>query len=189
MTVLAVPLLVLSTLAQTPAPRDLVARAVTAMGGETAVRGLRGSAIDFYQAMFALGQEETPASPARANLTVGRQVTDYAGDRMLITTEGRNPTGAVNKVRRVIAGSIGMTETNGVPAPDSPGQVAAVERFIRRTPERLLITALDNPAALRAIAARRWRDETLDGVRYAAGADTLVSFSIAAPDCSSSPRR
>jgi len=146
MTVLAVPLLVLSTLAQTPAPRDLVARAVTAMGGETAVRGLRGSAIDFYQAMFALGQEETPASPARANLTVGRQVTDYAGDRMLITTEGRNPTGAVNKVRRVIAGSIGMTETNGVPAPENPGQVATLERFMRRTPERLLLTALDNPA-------------------------------------------
>ena len=173
MTVLAVPLLVLSTLAQTPAPRDLVARAVTAMGGETAVRGLRGSAIDFYQAMFALGQEETPASPARANLTVGRQVTDYAGNRMLITTEGRNPTGAVNNVRRVIAGSIGMTETNGVPAPDNPGQVATLERFMRRTPERLLLTALDNPAALRPVPARRWRDETLDGVRYAARADTL----------------
>src|SRR6266550_1623286 len=141
MTVLAVPLLVLSTLAQTPAPRDLVARAVTAMGGETAVRGLRGSAIDFYQAMFALGQEETPASPARANLTIGRQVTDYAGNRVL--------------------------------APDNPGQVAAVERFIRRTPERLLITALENPAALRAIPVRRWRDEPLDGIRYAAGLDTL----------------
>jgi len=73
-------------------------------------------------------------------------VTDYAGDRMLITTEGRNPTGAVNKVRRVIAGSIGMTETNGVPAPENPGQVATLERFMRRTPERLLLTALDNPA-------------------------------------------
>ena len=173
MTVLAVPLLVLSTLAQTPAPRDLVARAVTAMGGETAVRGLRGSAIDFYQATFGLGQEETPASPARANLTIGRQVTDYAGNRALVTTETRNPTGAVPKFRRVIAGSIGMAETNGVPAPDNPGQVAAVERFIRRTPERLLITALDNPAALRAIPVRRWRDEPLDGIRYAAGLDTL----------------
>ncbi len=168
MTVLAVPLLVLTTFAQTPAPRDLVARAVTAMGGETAVRGLRGSAIDFYQATFGLGQEETPASPARANVTIGRQLTDYTGNRALITTETRNPTGAVPKFRRVIAGSIGMTETNGVPAPDNPGQVAAVERFIRRTPERLLITALDNPAALRPIPVRRWRDEPLDGIRYAA---------------------
>src|SRR6266576_3608849 len=177
MSTLAVPLILLSSLAQSPAPapapREPVARAVAAMGGEPAVRGLRGSVIDFYQATFALGQEETPASPARANLTIGRQVTDYAGNRVLITTEGRNPTGAVNKVRRVIAGSIGMTETNGVPAPDNPGQVAAVERFIRRTPERLLITALENPAALRAIPVRRWRDEPLDGIRYAAGLDTL----------------
>src|SRR6266513_2654791 len=177
---LAVPLILLSSLARSPAPapapRELVARAVAAMGGEPAVRGLRGSVIDFYQATFALGQEETPASPARANLTIGRQVTDYAGTRVLFTTEGRNPTGAVNTVRRVIASSIGMTETNGVPAPDNPGQVAAIERFIRRTPERLLVTALDNPAALRPLAARRWRDETLDGVRYAAGADTLDLF-------------
>jgi len=173
MTVFAVPLLVLSTLAQTPAPRDLVARAVTAMGGETAVRGLRGSAIDFYQATFGLGQEETPASPARANLTIGRQVTDYTVNRVLFTTEGRNPTGAVNKVRRVIAGSIGMTETNGVLAPDNAGQVASVERFIRRTPERLLIAALDNPAALRSLPVHRWREEALDGIRYAAGLDTL----------------
>ena len=48
MIALAVPLILLSTLAQTraPAPHDLVARAVTAMGGESALRGLRGSAID-----------------------------------------------------------------------------------------------------------------------------------------------
>src|SRR5437762_1729849 len=160
MSTLAVPLILLSSLAQSPAPapRELVARAVAAMGGEPAVRGLRGSVIDFYQATFALGQEETPASPARANLTIGRQVTDYAGNRVLFTTESRNPTGAVNTVRRVIASSIGMTETNGVPAPDNPGQVAAIERFIRRTPERLLVTALDNPAALRPLPARRWRE-------------------------------
>ncbi len=175
MSTLAVPLILLSTLAQTPspAPRDLVARAIAAMGGETAVRGLHGSAIEYYQATFALGQEETPASPARANLTIGRQVTDYASSRVVITTDARNPAGAVIKSRRVIANSIGMLETNGVPAPDTPVQVATVERLIRRSPERLLIAALDNPAALRALPVRRWRDEPLDGIRYAAGLDTL----------------
>src|SRR6266487_2929108 len=93
MIALAVPLILLSTLAQTPAPapHDLVARAVTAMGGESALRGLRGSAIDFYQVTFTLGQEETPASPARANLTIGQQVTDYSGNRAVITTEARIP--------------------------------------------------------------------------------------------------
>jgi glyoxylase-like metal-dependent hydrolase (beta-lactamase superfamily II) len=175
MSTLAVPLVLLATLVQTPAraPRDLVARAVTAMGGDSAVRGLRSSAIDFYQVTFALGQEETPASPPRANITIGRQVTDYAGSRAVVTLEVRNPTGTVTKQRRVVAGGIGMLETNGVPAPDSPVQVATVERFIRRAPERLLIAALDNPAALRPLPVRRWREETLDGARYAAGADTL----------------
>jgi glyoxylase-like metal-dependent hydrolase (beta-lactamase superfamily II) len=153
-----------------------VARAVTAMGGESALRGVRSTSADFYQTTFALGQEETPASPPRANVVIGRQVTDFAGSRALVTIEARNPAGAVTRQRRVVAGGIGMLETNGVPAPDNPAQVANVERFMRRTPERLLITALDNPAALRALPVRRWRDETLDGARLAAGPDTLDLF-------------
>ena len=61
MTALAVPLVLLSLLAQTPAPksapRELVARAVTAMGGESAVRGIRNYTITFYSVTFGLGQE------------------------------------------------------------------------------------------------------------------------------------
>jgi len=173
MSTLAVPLILLSAFAQTPAPHDLVVRAVAAMGGETALRSVRGASVDFYQTAFALGQEETPASPPRANVIVGRQAMDYAGSRALVTIEARNPAGTVTTQRRVVTGGIGMLETNGVPAPDNPGQVAGVERFMRRTPERLLIAALDNPAALTSLPARRWRDEALDGARYRAGADTL----------------
>jgi glyoxylase-like metal-dependent hydrolase (beta-lactamase superfamily II) len=173
MTGLAVPLLVLSTLAQTPAPRDLVARAVTAMGGEAAVRGVRNVTLSFYLATFGLGQEETPQSPARATFTIGTQTLDYADNRQITVSEVRNPAGAINKVRRITAAGIGVTETNGVPTPDAPQAVANVERGIRRTPERLLIAALDNPNALRSLPVRRWRDEPLDGIRYAAGLDTL----------------
>jgi glyoxylase-like metal-dependent hydrolase (beta-lactamase superfamily II) len=173
MTVLAVPLLVLSTLAQTPAPRDLVARAVTAMGGEAAVRGVRNVTLSFYFATFGLGQEETPQSPARATFTTGTQTLDFADNRQITVSEVRTPAGAINKVRRITAAGIGMTETNGVPTPDAPQAVANVERGIRRTPERLLIAALDNPNALRSLPVRRWRDEPLDGIRYAAGLDTL----------------
>lgn len=179
MSVLAVPLILLSTLVQTsrpataPAPRELVARAVAAMGGETSLRGVRGAAVDFYQTTFALGQEETPGSHARANVTIGRQVMDYAGSRALVTIETRNPAGTTTKQRRVVTGGIGMLETNDVPAPDNPAQVASVERFMRRTPEQLLIAALDSPAALRALPALRWRDETVDGARFSAGPDTL----------------
>jgi glyoxylase-like metal-dependent hydrolase (beta-lactamase superfamily II) len=173
MTVLAVPLLVLSTLAQTPAPRDLVARAVAAMGGEAAVRGVRNVTLSFYFATFGLGQEETPQSPARATFTTGTQTLDFADNRQITVSEVRTPAGAINKVRRITAARIGMTETNGVPTPDAPQAVANVERGIRRTPERLLIAALDNPSALRSLPVRRWRDEPLDGIRYAAGLDTL----------------
>ena len=173
MTALAVPLILLSSLAQTPAPRDLVSRAVAAMGGESAVRGLRSVTATFYSMTFALGQEETPQSPARANVIIGTQTNDYAGNRQIAITEVRNVAGAVNRVRRITAGGIGMTETNGVPAPDNPGAVANVERFLRLTPLRLLIAALDNPAALRGLPARTWRGEPVAGVRYASGPDTL----------------
>jgi len=173
MSAFAVPLILLSSLAQTPAPRDLVARAVTAMGGETALRGFRASSVSFYQTSFGIGQEETPGSPARPTLTIGQQLTDFAGNRAVATFENRNPAGAVNKLRRVTAGGIGMLETNGVAAPDGAGAIANVERFMRRTPERLLIAALDNPAALRPLRPQAWRNETLDGVRYAAALDTL----------------
>lgn len=173
MTPLALPMLVLSALLQTPTPRDLVNRAVTAMGGETALRGFRASSVSFYQTSFGIGQEETPGSPARPTLTIGQQLTDFAGNRAVATFENRNPAGAVNKLRRVTAGGIGMLETNGVLTPDGAGAVANVERFMRRTPERLLIAALDNPAALRPLRPQAWRNETLDGVRYAAALDTL----------------
>jgi glyoxylase-like metal-dependent hydrolase (beta-lactamase superfamily II) len=154
-------------------PRDLIARAVTAMGGESAVRGVRSITTTFYSITFGLGQEETPESPPRATLTMGTQTSDFAVRRHLSVTEARTVTGAVNQQRRIVAGGIGMTETNGSAAPDNPAAVAAVERGWRRAPERLLIAALDNPAALRSLKPRIWRGESMAGVSYASGPDTL----------------
>ena len=173
MSTFAIPLIVLSSLAQTPAPRDLVARAVSAMGGETAVRGIRNFSVTFYQTSFALGQEETPQSPPRATIIMGTQTTDFAGSRQLSVTEARNPGGAVNKQRRITAGGIGMLENNGTPAPDGPGGVANVERFWRRSLERLLISALDKPGALSALPPKTWRGESVRGVHYVQGRDTV----------------
>ena len=154
-------------------PRDVVARAVAAMGGEPALRGLTSVSVDFYTATFGLGQEETPQSQARANFAVGQTLTDYAGGRQTGTVELRNPGGVVNRLRRVVAGGIGMLETNGRPAPESPGTVTTIEGAMRRALERLLLAALDAPTALRALPARTWRGELHDGVRYANGPDTV----------------
>ena len=173
MSVFAVPLLLLTSLAQTPAPRDLVARAVTAMGGENVVRGIQNYTISFYSMNFGLGQEETPLSPPRATITIGTQTTDYAGTRQVAVTEVRNPAGQINKQRRITVGNIGLLETNGNQVPDGPGAVANVERGWRRSLERLLISALDNPKSLSARPAKTWRGESVRGVHYAAERDTV----------------
>ena len=157
-------------------PQAVVARAIAAMGGGPALRGLHGVSIDFYTATFALGQEETPQSPARATIAIGQTVTDYAAGRHAGTSELRNVAGAVNRLRRVTAGGIGMLETNGRPAPENPATVASIERGMRRALERLFLTALDNPAALHAIPPRTWRGDPHDGVRYANGPDTLAVY-------------
>ncbi|HET9384672.1 MAG TPA: MBL fold metallo-hydrolase [Gemmatimonadales bacterium] len=173
MSAFAIPLIVLSSLAQTPAPRDLVARAVTAMGGEAAVRGIRNFTVTFYQSNFAIGQEETPESPARAAITTGTQTTDFAGSRQVSMTEARGPAGNVNKQRRITVGGIGMVENNANQSPDAPAAVANVERSWRRAVERLLISALDNPATLSALPPKTWRGESLRGVHYVQGRDTV----------------
>ncbi len=182
MSALAVPLILLSTLTQaaqapkapaSPAPRDLVTRALNAMGGESAVRGIRNVTVAYYVANFGLGQEETPQSPPRPNVVAGTQTIDYAGRRQLTVTEGRNPAGMVNKVRRVITGGIGMTDANGTQTADASQAVANVERNQRRLPDRVLLAAFDSPASLSSLPARTWRGESLDGVHYVSASDTL----------------
>ncbi|MGH9258364.1 MAG: hypothetical protein ACRD08_00475, partial [Acidimicrobiales bacterium] len=158
--------------APAPTPRDRIARALTAMGGEQAVRGLTTLSLEFYGANVALGQEETPESPARTITVAGRTTTDYARSRRVTSVELRNPAGAVNRQRRVTEGGIGLLETNGRFAPDGPGAVAGVETSMRRDPERLLLAAFDNPATLSPLPPKRWRGQPHDGVRYR-GRDTL----------------
>lgn len=185
MSALAVPLILLSTLtqaAQAPkapasrAPRDLVTRALTAMGGESAVRGIRNVTLTYYVANFGIGQEETPQSPPRPTVVAGTQTIDFAGRRQLTATEGRGPAGNVNRIRRVIAGGIGMTDANGTQTADAPQAVANVERNQRRLPDRVLLAAFDSPASLSSLPARTWRGESLDGVHYVSASDTLDMY-------------
>jgi len=154
-------------------PRDIVARALAAMGGEQALRGIRAVTTDFYSVAFALGQEETPESPARASVQAGRITADYSGNRRAGSFEVRTVAGAVNRLRRITAGGIGMLETNGSYAPDQPGTVAGEETSLRRAMGRLLLVALDNPAALTALPEKTWRGAPHHGLRYATGPDTL----------------
>lgn len=154
-------------------PGAFVARAVAAMGGDSALRAVRAVRVEYYAAQFNLGQEETPRSPARSSAVVGHLTNDFAGGRRLVTTEVRLPTGVVNRPRRVTAGGIGMLDTQGRLTADNAATVAGEETSLRHAPERLLLAALDTPGALTALRPRQWRGEVMDGVRYAAGPDTL----------------
>src|SRR4051812_3603987 len=104
--------------AEAQAARDLVNRAARAMGGAGALDSLTNKTIEINAANFALGQEETPLSPARATLVSGRGVFDYGGLRLLTSQDQRPVTGSVNRIRRVSTTSMSMTETNGALAMD-----------------------------------------------------------------------
>ena len=154
-------------------PTALIQRAVTSIGGEAALRGLTNTTVDFNSTAFGIGQEETPLSPARATLSFGRITTDYRGMRRATTQELRATRGAVTRQRRVLAGGIGMTESNGVATPDAPAAANAAVADIRLLPDRLLLAALETPAALTLVRPRPVRGEMMDGLRYANGPDTL----------------
>jgi glyoxylase-like metal-dependent hydrolase (beta-lactamase superfamily II) len=162
--------------AQGRTPRAIVVRAVEAMGGEQAVRGIGATVVEFNQATFALGQEETPESPARASVAYGSITTDYRADRRSVSQEVRPPAGNPARQRSIIVGDAGMLEmADGRLVPAPPGLVSQTQRTMRLQPERLVLTALDNVSSLRALPPRQWRGAMMDGVRLT-GRDTVSLY-------------
>jgi glyoxylase-like metal-dependent hydrolase (beta-lactamase superfamily II) len=158
---------------QTPAA--IIQRAVDAVGGANALRGLTSTVTDINAAIFALGQEETPLSPARATFSTARIVYDFSGNRYAIQQENRGPAGPPARIRRVMAGGVGMVVNNVTENPDTRAGVAASERAMRTSPLRLLRTALESPGSLRGAQAKRWRGEIMDAVRLS-GQDTATMY-------------
>ena len=164
--------------ATSPAPRDLVVRAAQAIGGETALRSVRTVETHFIATTFGLGQEESWASPPRPTILSGRAIADYANARRAQSQEVRpapTTTGA-SQGRQLITTDYGVTEANGAWAPMAGAPLRSAQRAMREQPERLVLFALDNPASVRAIPARQWREETLDGVRIVQGSDSLALY-------------
>jgi glyoxylase-like metal-dependent hydrolase (beta-lactamase superfamily II) len=159
-----------------PSARSLIERAVQAIGGAENLRGITTTVTEFNSASFGLGQEETPLSPARGPIAWGRISVDWRGNRRAAQQEARQVTGQVTRTRQVVAGSIGMNEAGGTQNPMAPGGVAGVLQGMRLAPERLLLRALENPGSIRRIPARSWRGETMNGVRFAEGGDTVSLF-------------
>jgi glyoxylase-like metal-dependent hydrolase (beta-lactamase superfamily II) len=146
------------------------------MGGEQALRGLGTTVVEFNTAAFGLGQEETSQSPARGPISWGRVSTDWRGGRRALAQESRAVSGVTTRLRQVVAGEIGMAETNGAQTALAAGAVVGILRGMRLSPERMLLQALDNPATTRTIPARVFRGEMMDGVRLALSGDSLSLY-------------
>lgn len=163
-----------TTPSHSQAPReDLVARAVRAMGGAAALDSLRSKTVEFNTAAFGIGQEETPLSPARATLTSGRIVTDYAGTRQVTTQEVRPVNGAVNRQRRVTLPTMSMLENNGAFTMDGAGFSVGLPRAQSLQLERILRTAMNTDGAASVLRPRTLRGELADGIRVLLGRDTV----------------
>ena len=166
-------LVALSGPVQAQTASSLIARAVRAMGGAGALDSLANKTVEINAANFALGQEETPLSPARATIVSGGGVFDYAGTRLMTAQEQRLVTGAVNRTRRVTTTAMSMVETNGVFAMDPASVAANIERGLSLEIERIILAALHHPTAATLLAPKTLRGETADGIRMLLGPDTL----------------
>ena len=126
--------------AQRPAPRERVQRAIDALGGEAAARGVNNLTYEYVSVAYQLGQEETPLSPPRGTIQNGRLVLDFANSRRMQDQEVRPATATTltGRQRRItlrdvsmlevgaaIAGNSGATRQRaGVATPHPPSAVA-----------------------------------------------------------------
>ncbi|MGQ0643822.1 MAG: MBL fold metallo-hydrolase [Gemmatimonadaceae bacterium] len=173
--------------AQRRAPRALVQRALEALGGEAAARGVNTLSYDFVTVNYQLGQEETPLSPPRGTIQNGRIVLDFANARRYQDVEVRpgvaaappapgSPPAAPTRQRRITLRDAGMIENNNQLTPEPAGQRTGLQQGMRFLPHRVLLLALDRADALTAIAPRSYRGDSLDGARYTSGADTAALY-------------
>ena len=162
--------------AQVPTAQTLLSRAAQAMGGTAALDALRNKTVEFNSATFALGQEETAESPARATMTFGRIVTDYAGTRQFTTQTARAVNGTVTQLRRVTLPTMSMAETNGTLTMDGGGFPANLARNQSLQIEQVIRAGVHHADAARLVPLRQLRGEAVRGVRLFLGPDTVSVY-------------
>ena len=162
--------------AQTATPEALIARAARAMGGTAALDSLRAKTVEFNTTAFGLGQEETWLSPARATLSYGSTLADYAGARQITTQEVRQVGGVVTRQRRVILPTMSMLDQNGTLSMDGAGVSAGLPRAQSLQIERIMLAAVRHGGSARPLTPRNLRGEPADGIAMPLGPDTVNLF-------------
>lgn len=152
---------------------ELLTRAATALGGAGALDTVRNKVIEFNTVTFALGQEETPSSPARATFVSGRTTYDYHGGRMALMQEERPVIGGVNRLRRVTLARMSLSELNGTLQMGAATVPLNLNRSLSLEIDQIIRFAVRNPRWAVSVRPRTLRAEIVDGVRIALGSDTV----------------
>jgi glyoxylase-like metal-dependent hydrolase (beta-lactamase superfamily II) len=163
-------------IAQSASPDALIARAARAMGGVAALDSLRSKRVEFNLIAFGLGQEETYLSQARATVSYGSTLTDYAGVRQITSQELRQVGGAVTRQRRVILPTMSMLDQNGALSMDGAGVSAGLPRAQSLQIERIMLAAIHHGSSALPLPPRTMLGEAADGIRMPLGPDTVNLF-------------
>lgn len=156
--------------AQAASPRQLIADALTAIGGADAARGLHTLSAESFTMAFGIGQEYTPDAPPSVSGRFATIESDWDTGRSALRGEWRGVTLA--KVRQAFWPEGGFFEAPGGFTPAPAAQITAAQRSLRQSPQRLLLAALDSGAQLTPLPARAREGRRLIGARVEAAQDT-----------------
>jgi hypothetical protein len=162
-----------------PTPKAIVARALAFMGGAEAVRSVKARKTTANDILFSVGQEEWHGADPPANAYLWTETFDYVSG---ILTDQPSPLGVptrgITPVRVVdgdkVAALIRDTIRVRFGGPAARGFSRILRTDARRTPEALLLSALDAPdESLRPLPARARGGARESGVRATLPRDTL----------------
>lgn len=155
--------------AQTPPPIDLVRQAITAMGGEQALRGLKGLTLEAEarhwepEQSFTVDREPRLLGDSKLTITwnieKGQARTDWVRTMYY-------PFPAPEKYSEIVTPAAGYIITEKFARPMSKIRFASFMREIERVSSTLLIKALDAPRDVGALPDQPLGEQNLPAVAF-----------------------
>ena len=161
-----------------PATTDLIRRAIDAVGGEQALRGLRNITMESASFNRTMGQEEGPGMPPSATALFLKTYRDRAHPRVRTELEARfaGSTASTRAIQVATADGAmlvrGTTRTVG-PRTFQQSSLQQLDQFM----PMILLKMLDTPDSVAPAPQRRIAGQLDDGIRFTInGATTTYWF-------------
>jgi len=141
--------------------RDLIIRAIQAMGGDEKLRAVNSLTIEGIGHEYAVEQSERPEGPYIVAYEQMIETRDLAANRLRRTIEMRQlQTPQWFGINLIVANGIAVYERNGRFIPRGVSEVREAEITLALAPERLFFTALSAPDL------RQARNTLMEGVLH-----------------------